>query len=75
MDVQERAREFEELRRQHGDFLKAVLWRLTGDRERFADALQDCLLALWRHLDKLHRPHARAYSEDQLPPDPAPAGT
>ena len=35
------------------EFLKAVLWKLTGDRELFADALQNALLAIWRNIDKL----------------------
>lgn len=44
-----------------GAFLKAVLWRLTGDRELFAEALQESLLQIWRHVEKLQGQGGRAY--------------
>jgi len=38
-----------------------VLWRLAGDRELFAEAMQDALLGLWRHVEKLDGAHGRSY--------------
>jgi len=32
-----------------------------GDRDRFADALLDALLAMWKHLEKLRGDGARSY--------------
>jgi len=46
---------------EQGPFLKAVLWRLTGNRELFAESLQESLLQMWKHIEKLRGPASRAY--------------
>lgn len=42
-------------------FLSSVLWKLTGDRELFTEALQNSLLQMWRHADKLGGARAKSY--------------
>jgi RNA polymerase sigma factor (sigma-70 family) len=37
----------------YSGFLEAVLWKLCGDRELFAEAMQYALLAIWKHCEKL----------------------
>jgi RNA polymerase sigma factor (sigma-70 family) len=56
----ERIEVFDRLRAKHLPFLTAVLWKLTGDRELFAEAMQYALLGMWRHVEKLARADARA---------------
>ncbi len=48
----DRRQQFEAIFDRHGDFLKACLWKLTGDTDRFADAWQNVLTAVWQHLKK-----------------------
>lgn len=36
----------------YGDFLKAALWKLTGDNELFAEAMQNSLLIIWQNIEK-----------------------
>ena len=38
-----------------------MLWKLTGDRELFAEAMQYALLGMWRHVEKLNGKKAGAY--------------
>jgi len=38
-----------------------VLWRLTGDRELFTEAMQYALLGMWQHVEKLNGKKAGAY--------------
>ncbi|UCD49161.1 MAG: sigma-70 family RNA polymerase sigma factor [Phycisphaerales bacterium] len=57
----ERVAAFDRLREKHLRFLTAVLWKLTGDRELFAEAMQYALLALWRHVEKLDTEKAASY--------------
>ncbi len=57
----ERIEVFDRLRAKHLRFLTAVLWRLTGDRELFAEAMQYALLGLWRHAEKLEGARAAGY--------------
>jgi RNA polymerase sigma factor (sigma-70 family) len=52
---------FEEVRSRHAEFLTSVLWKLTGDRELFTEALQYSLLQMWRHIEKLNGKQAIAY--------------
>ena len=52
---------FEQVRSKYGVFLASVLWKLTGDKELFAEAMQYALLAMWRHVEKLEAPKAGAY--------------
>jgi RNA polymerase sigma factor (sigma-70 family) len=61
MTHQERLAAFDELRAKHLRFLTGVLWKLTGDRELFAEAMQYALLGLWRHLEKLGREDSPGY--------------
>lgn len=61
MTHQERLAVFDELRANHLRFLTGVLWRLTGDRELFAEAMQYTLLGMWRHLEKLGGEDAPGY--------------
>lgn len=61
MKQADRREQFEAIFERHGDFLKACLWKLTGDTDRFADAWQDVLIAVWRHLEKINDRNARAY--------------
>ncbi len=61
MTHQERLAVFDELRAKHLRFLTGVLWKLTGDRELFAEAMQYALLGMWRHLEKLSREDAPGY--------------
>ena len=52
---------FKEVRSKHAEFLTSVLWKLTGDRELFTEALQYSLLQMWRHIEKLNGKQAVAY--------------
>lgn len=57
----ERIEVFDRLRAKYLPLLTAVLWRLTGDREIFAEARQDALLGMWRHVEKLEGANAHGY--------------
>ncbi|MGD2094326.1 MAG: sigma-70 family RNA polymerase sigma factor [Phycisphaerales bacterium] len=61
MNYAKRAELFKQLRTRHADYLASVLWKLTGDRELFADAMQYALLGMWRHVEKLNGRKASAY--------------
>jgi RNA polymerase sigma factor (sigma-70 family) len=62
MTHEQRVAAFDRLRVRYLRFLTAVLWRLTGDRELFAEAMQYALLGLWQHADKLtERPAGYVY--------------
>jgi RNA polymerase sigma factor (sigma-70 family) len=56
----ERIEVFDRLRAKHLPLLTAVLWKLTGDRELFAEAMQYALLGMWRHVEKLAQADACA---------------
>ena len=57
----ERVAVFDRLRARHLRFLTAVLWKLTGDRELFTEAMQYALLGLWQHVEKLEGAKAPSY--------------
>ena len=57
----ERLEIFERARAKYAGFLTSVLWKLTGDRELFAEALQYALLEMWRRVEKLNGEKAGAY--------------
>jgi len=57
----ERIEVFDRLRARYLPFLTGVLWRLAGDREIFAEAMQDALLGLWRHAEKLDGARGGSY--------------
>lgn len=61
MKYSKRVEIFEQLRGQYYTFLVSVLWKLTGDRELFAEALQYSLLGIWSNVHKLDGKHAGAY--------------
>ncbi|MFC1783725.1 RNA polymerase sigma factor [Planctomycetota bacterium] len=52
---------FERIRKNYGNFLEAVLWKLTGDRELFAEAYQNALLVMWQHIAKLDNDQPGGY--------------
>jgi RNA polymerase sigma factor (sigma-70 family) len=57
----ERIEVFDRLRAKHLPFLTAVLWKLASDREIFAEAMQNALLGMWRHVEKLEGANASGY--------------
>jgi RNA polymerase sigma factor (sigma-70 family) len=61
MTHEQRVEVFDRLRAKYLRFLTAVLWRLSGDRELFGEAMQYALLGLWRHVEKLEGPRAGSY--------------
>ena len=52
---------FEQVRAKYAGFLMSVLWKLTGDKELFAEAMQYALLGMWRNVEKLNGKKAGAY--------------
>jgi len=52
---------FEHIRAEYAGFLTSVLWKLTGDKELFAEAMQYALLGMWRNVEKLNGKKAGAY--------------
>jgi len=61
MKHSERVELFEKIRARHSVFLVSVLWKLTGDRELFTEAMQYTLLGMWQHVEKLDGRKAGAY--------------
>jgi len=61
MNYSKRAELFRQLRTKHAGFLASVLWKLTGDRELFTEAMQYALLGMWQHIEKLKGRKAGAY--------------
>jgi len=57
----ERLEIFEKLRAEYSAFLPSVLWKLTGDRELFTEAMQYTLMGMWQHIEKLNGRKAGAY--------------
>ena len=52
---------FEKLRTEYAGYLTSTLWKLTGDADIFAEAIQYAFLAIWMNLEKLTGPQAGAY--------------
>ena len=52
---------FERTWARYGKFLKFAIWKLTGDREFFADAMQNALLGMWQNIEKLTGEKAGGY--------------
>lgn len=52
---------FEKLRCEYTGYLTSTLWKLTGDADIFAEALQYSLLGIWMNVEKLTSPAAGAY--------------
>jgi RNA polymerase sigma factor (sigma-70 family) len=61
MKHSKRAELFRQVKADYIDFLASVLWKLTGDRELFAEAMQYALLGMWRHVEKLNGRQAGSY--------------
>ncbi|MHC4457143.1 MAG: RNA polymerase sigma factor [Planctomycetota bacterium] len=52
---------FRQTKADYAGFLASVLWKLTGDRELFTEAMQYALLGMWQHVDKISGKKAGAY--------------
>jgi RNA polymerase sigma factor (sigma-70 family) len=52
---------FEKLRIEYTGYLTSTLWKLTGDADIFAEAIQYSMLGIWMNLEKLSGPQAGAY--------------
>jgi RNA polymerase sigma factor (sigma-70 family) len=61
MNYVKRAELFRTTRTKYANYLASVLWKLTGDRELFTDAMQYALLGMWQHVEKLKGKKAPAY--------------
>ncbi len=61
MKYSKRAEIFRQVKAQYIDYLASVLWKLTGDRELFTEAMQYTLLGMWQHVEKLNGKKAGAY--------------
>ena len=61
MKYSERIEIFEDVRARYSVFLLSVLWKLTGDRELFTEAIQYALLGIWQHVEKLNGKKAPSY--------------
>jgi DNA-directed RNA polymerase specialized sigma24 family protein len=61
MEYSERAEVFRQLRSRYSGLLTSVLWKLTGDRELFVEAMQNALLGMWQNVEKLNGKKAGAY--------------
>jgi RNA polymerase sigma factor (sigma-70 family) len=61
MRHEDRIAVFDRVRARHLRFLTGVLWKLTGDRERFAEAMQYALLGMWKHVGNLEGDKAKSY--------------
>jgi len=57
----ERLQLFDKVRARYSVFLLSVLWKLTGDRELFTEAMQYTLLGMWQNIEKLNGRKAGAY--------------
>ena len=56
-----RAEIFEKVRAKYIGLLTSVLWKLTGDRELFTEAMQYALMGMWQHVGKLNGKRAHVY--------------
>jgi len=61
MRYSRRVEVFRQAKAEYTGLLASVLWKLTGDRELFTEALQYALLEMWRHVEKLNSKKAAAY--------------
>ncbi len=61
MKYAKRVEIFRQAKADYAGFLTSVLWKLTGDRELFTEAMQYALLGMWRHVEKLNGKKAGAY--------------
>ena len=61
MKHSKRAELFRQVKADYIDFLASVLWKLTGDRELFTEAMQYALMGMWQHVEKLDGRQAGSY--------------
>jgi RNA polymerase sigma factor (sigma-70 family) len=61
MKHSERLEIFEKVRADYSVFLLSVLWKLTGDKELFIEAMQYALLIMWQNVEKLKGEKAGGY--------------
>jgi len=61
MKHSKRAELFRQVKADYIDFLASVIWKLTGDRELFTEAMQYALLGMWQHVEKLNGRQAGSY--------------
>ena len=61
MKYSKRAEIFRHVKADYIDFLSSVLWKLTGDRELFTEAMQYALMGMWQHVEKLNGRQAGSY--------------
>ena len=61
MKYSKRAEIFRQVKADYIDFLSSVLWKLTGDRELFTEAMQYALMGIWKHVEKLNGGQAGSY--------------
>jgi len=61
MKCSKRVEMFEQVKARNERFLLSVLWKLTGDKEIFAEAMQYALLGIWQHVEKLNGRKAQSY--------------
>ena len=61
MKHEKRVEIFKDVQQRYEGFLTSVLWKLTADADLFADAMQNALLRMWRHVEKLNGCKAQAY--------------
>jgi len=61
MKYSKRVEIFIEVKGKYTGLLTSVLWKLTGDRELFTEALQYSLLGIWQNVEKLTGKKAGAY--------------
>ena len=61
MEHSKRLELFEMARDRYSVFLTKVLWKLTGDREIFTEAMQYSLFSMWQHVEKLKDETAKSY--------------
>jgi RNA polymerase sigma factor (sigma-70 family) len=61
MNYPERVELFKQVRVKYTRFLASVLWKLTGDRELFTEAMQYALLGMWENIRKLNTEKAGGY--------------
>jgi RNA polymerase sigma factor (sigma-70 family) len=52
---------FRQTKQRYMGFLSSALWKLTGDRELFTEAMQYALIGMWRHVEKLSSKKAGGY--------------
>ena len=53
MKYSRRVEIFRQVKTDYAGLLTSVLWKLTGDRELFSEALQYAMLKIWQNVEKL----------------------